>query len=181
MERLVEVSSFPATWGLIWVASTSSGICAITLRGGRPAIEKRLRSRIGIVLIQDAQGNHEKIHRQLEEYFQGERREFETELDLRGTPFQMQTWRTLMEIPHGATCSYRDIAVKMGRPQAMRAVGQATGTNPVPIIVPCHRVIRANGKLGGFGGGVDIKEHLLNLEARFRARSQRATKRRSDT
>jgi O-6-methylguanine DNA methyltransferase len=109
---------------------------------------------------------HEETVLQLQEYFRGERKQFQMTLDLRGTPFQQRVWKALREIPYGETRSYGEIAVAVGNPHAVRAVGQANGKNPIPIIVPCHRVIQSDGKLGGFGGGLDLKEILLALEAR---------------
>ena len=101
---------------------------------------------------------------QLEEYFRGERHEFDLELDLVGTPFQRRVWEALLTIPYGETRSYGEIAQKIGAPGAFRAVGMANGHNPVGIIVPCHRVIGANGSLTGYGGGIDRKKKLLGLE-----------------
>jgi methylated-DNA-[protein]-cysteine S-methyltransferase len=103
--------------------------------------------------------------RQLTEYFAGERREFDLPLKLSGTEFQMSVLEALQQIPYGETTSYADIAERVGRPKAMRAVGAANGRNPIPIIVPCHRVIGSHGELTGFGGGLDTKEALLRLEA----------------
>ena len=102
---------------------------------------------------------------QLEEYFAGERKDFDLPLHLSGTDFQVQVLRELQRIPYGETTSYGDIAERIGRPKAMRAVGAANGRNPIPIIVPCHRVIGSSGDLTGFGGGLDTKEALLRLEA----------------
>jgi methylated-DNA-[protein]-cysteine S-methyltransferase len=102
---------------------------------------------------------------QLTEYFAGERREFDLPLKLSGTEFQMNVLQALQQIPYGETTSYGDIAERIGRPKAVRAVGAANGRNPIPIIVPCHRVIGSHGDLTGFGGGLDTKEALLRLEA----------------
>jgi len=102
---------------------------------------------------------------QLEEYFAGERKDFDLPLHLSGTDFQIQVLQELRRIPYGETRSYGDIAKRIGRPKAMRAVGAANGRNPIPIIVPCHRVIGSSGDLTGFGGGLDTKEALLRLEA----------------
>jgi methylated-DNA-[protein]-cysteine S-methyltransferase len=101
---------------------------------------------------------------QLEAYFAGERREFDLELDLVGTSFQRQVWEALLTIPYGETRSYGQIAEQIGSPGASRAVGLANGHNPIGIIVPCHRVIGANGSLTGYGGGLDRKRALLALE-----------------
>jgi len=102
--------------------------------------------------------------RELDEYFAGTRRDFTVPLDLKGTPFQLRCWHALIEIPYGETCSYGDIARKVGSPSGFRAVGMANHDNPIPIIVPCHRVITSDRKLGGYGGGLDVKEKLLHLE-----------------
>lgn len=101
---------------------------------------------------------------QLGEYFAGKRRAFELKLAPRGTSFQLEVWAALRAIPYGETRSYREIARRIGRPEAIRAVGAANGANPLPIIVPCHRVIGANGSLTGFGGGLPAKRFLLDLE-----------------
>lgn len=103
--------------------------------------------------------------RQLEEYFAGQRREFDLPLHLTGTEFQVRVLEELQRIPYGETTSYGDIAERIGRPKAMRAVGAANGRNPIPIVIPCHRVIGSGGALTGFGGGLDTKAALLRLEA----------------
>lgn len=104
------------------------------------------------------------VKRQLAEYFRGERRRFELELAPEGTPFQLAAWRQLRRIPYGKTISYGEQARRMGRPNAGRAVGAANAKNPISIIVPCHRVIGADGSLAGFGGGLEVKRALLALE-----------------
>ena len=102
---------------------------------------------------------------QLREYFAGERQAFDIPLQLNGTEFQVSVLKALQEIPYGQTASYGEIARRIGRPKAVRAVGAANGRNPIPIVVPCHRVIGSTGDLTGFGGGLDTKEALLRLEA----------------
>jgi len=102
--------------------------------------------------------------KQLNEYFDGKRISFDLQLQPQGTEFQNKVWKALMEIPFGETRSYGEIAKIIGNEKASRAVGMANNKNPIPIIVPCHRVIGANGKLVGYAGGLDIKEMLLNLE-----------------
>lgn len=106
----------------------------------------------------------EPVVEQLEAYFAGERRHFDLELAPRGTEFQLRVWTALTEIPYGETASYRDIAERLGDPAAVRAVGAANGRNPLPIVVPCHRVIGSDGSLVGYGGGLDVKRRLLALE-----------------
>ena len=106
-------------------------------------------------------------HTQLDEYFTGNRRHFDLPLAARGTPFQESVWQTLATIPWGEVRCYRDIAVAIGKPTAVRAVGAANGRNPLPIVVPCHRVIGADGSLTGFGGGLPLKVQLLTLEGSY--------------
>lgn len=103
--------------------------------------------------------------RQLAEYFAGTRTVFTVPIELRGTEFQKQVWQSLLTIPFGQTCSYGQLAKQIDNPKAVRAVGAANGRNPISVIVPCHRVIGANGKLTGFAGGLDVKQKLLQLEA----------------
>lgn len=105
-----------------------------------------------------------EVRRQLTEYFAGKRKSFDLPLKPTGTEFQLQVLDELKKIPYGTTCSYSDIAQRIGRPKAVRAVGAANGRNPIPIIIPCHRVIGASGDLTGFGGGLPTKEALLRLE-----------------
>jgi methylated-DNA-[protein]-cysteine S-methyltransferase len=105
-----------------------------------------------------------KTERQLREYFSGKRKAFDIVLDIRGTRFQKDVWEALLAIPFGETRSYGQLAKQLGNPQASRAVGAANGRNPVSIVVPCHRVIGASGKLTGFAGGLETKAHLLALE-----------------
>jgi O-6-methylguanine DNA methyltransferase len=123
---------------------------------------------------QAAEGDHQTWHesgaalspwlRELKEYFEGHRQDFSLALDLRGTDFQLQCWRALLDIPYGETRTYRDIAQAIGHPQAFRAVGMSNNRNPIAIVVPCHRVIASDGSLCGYGGGLDTKRKLLDLE-----------------
>ncbi len=105
-----------------------------------------------------------RVKRQLTEYFSGERKAFDLTLEPVGTTFQLSVLAALREIPYGETRSYRDIAERIGNPKAVRAVGSANGNNPIALIIPCHRVIGANGSLTGFGGGLESKRYLLDLE-----------------
>src|SRR5512146_62581 len=102
--------------------------------------------------------------RELREYFSGKRKVFEVRLDLHGTEFQKKCWHALLKIPYGQTRTYAQIAKEVGNPRGFRAVGMANHDNPVPIIVPCHRVLASDGTLGGYGGGLDVKRKLLELE-----------------
>lgn len=102
---------------------------------------------------------------QLREYFMRRRTEFDLPLAPEGTAFQQRVWKSLQTIPYGETISYAELAKRTGNPKAARAVGSANGCNPIPIVIPCHRVIAADGTLGGFGGGLDVKQSLLTLES----------------
>jgi methylated-DNA-[protein]-cysteine S-methyltransferase len=105
-----------------------------------------------------------RVKKQLEEYFAGQRQQFDLPLDFQGTDFQQQVWQALLTIPYGEKRSYKDIAVQIGNEKAVRAVGAANGRNPISIIAPCHRVIGSSGALVGFAGGLDKKQILLSLE-----------------
>jgi methylated-DNA-[protein]-cysteine S-methyltransferase len=107
-----------------------------------------------------------EIGDQLDSYWAGEAMTFDVELAMTGTPFQLSVWAALRDIPYGTTISYGTLAKRIDNPRAVRAVGRANGRNPIAIIVPCHRVIGSNGSLTGFGGGIERKKHLLDLESR---------------
>ncbi len=107
-----------------------------------------------------------EVKKQLDEYFSGRRRIFNLPLAPSGSDFQRACWRALLTIPYGQTCSYGDLAQLVGNPKAYRAVGNANHNNPISIIIPCHRVIAADGSLAGYGGGLELKAYLLNLEQR---------------
>lgn len=102
--------------------------------------------------------------RQLQEYFSGQRNSFDLSIAPQGTEFQQAVWKVLQEIPYGTTCSYKDIAERISHPKAFRAVGLANNKNPIPIVIPCHRVIGSNGSLVGYVGGVEVKKALLVME-----------------
>lgn len=113
---------------------------------------------------QQSEAPFKQVRQQLTEYFAGERQEFDIPTKSTGTPFQLRVWQELSRIPFGVTITYAELAQRVGNPSASRAVGNANGRNPISIIVPCHRVIGANGKLTGYGGGLDKKEWLLDWE-----------------
>ncbi len=111
-------------------------------------------------------GDCAAVHEQLREYFSGKRQTFDVPLALRGTEFQLAVWNELRRVPYGDTITYAELAQRIGRPSAIRAVGAANGANPIPVIVPCHRVIGSNGTLTGYGGGIERKQWLLAHEGR---------------
>jgi methylated-DNA-[protein]-cysteine S-methyltransferase len=130
-------------------------------RGG-----ERARVRGGSRENTSSRENISLLETQLAEYFSGQRRTFDFELAPRGTPFQLAVWNALLAIAYGETISYAELAHRIGKPAAVRAVGAANGANPIPVIIPCHRVIGSNGSLTGYGGGIERKQWLLALEGR---------------
>lgn len=142
------------------VLSSTRGLRRIVLR---PASTEELAARWHARIVPDDAQNGPVLD-QLREYLRGERHHLSIALDIRGTPFQQEVWDDLLRIPYGRTITYSDVAARIGRPTALRAIGQAVGANPVPIVIPCHRVIGADGRLVGFGGGLPLKERLLYLE-----------------
>jgi methylated-DNA-[protein]-cysteine S-methyltransferase len=142
------------------VVSSSSGLRFVDLhQTPYDELERKLDARI----VPDDQRNDDVL-KEIHAYLRGQLQAFSVPLDLRGTPFQQMVWREIEKIPYGATTTYGDIAAVVGHPQATRAVGQATGANPVPIVIPCHRVLGSSGSLTGFSGGLPLKERLLGLE-----------------
>ena len=153
--------------GKFIIGATDKG-CSISEfsdRGGIDRINRRIEKRYKAELIP---GNNQFIDQMEEEfnlYFEKKLKIFITPLDYKGTPFQISVWEELLKIPYGETCSYGQIAKRLGKPGAMRAVGKANGDNYLPIVIPCHRVIEATGKLRGYGGGLWRKKYLLELES----------------
>ncbi|TXK82688.1 methylated-DNA--[protein]-cysteine S-methyltransferase [Paenibacillus sp. N3.4] len=151
---------------LVLVASTQ-GLCSIAF-GTFAQTQHKLRlwalRWYGEHELQEQAKQLETISLQLEQYFKKERLRFEGEMDLQGTEFQKRVWTALLSVPYGETVSYKHIAEAIGSPKAVRAVGGANNKNPIPVIIPCHRIIGANGDMVGYGGGLDIKERLLDLE-----------------
>lgn len=143
--------------GQLLLAGTTDALERIHFMRGRTALTPDPKWIENGTVFQDAA-------RQLAEYFACERTEFSLPVKPAGTPFQLTVWSELRRIPYGQTISYGKLARRIGQPTASRAVGLANGANPIPIVIPCHRVIGANGKLTGFGGGIDVKEKLLALE-----------------
>jgi O-6-methylguanine DNA methyltransferase len=146
--------------GRLKLVASEKGLVAVLWQNDRPE---------RVPLTELAEDSKQKVlvetERQLNEYFAGKRREFSLPLDMRGTRFQRDVWEALLAIPFGETRSYGELAEKLGNPTASRAVGAANGRNPISIVVPCHRVIGASGKLTGFAGGLDVKARLLEIES----------------
>ena len=151
-------------WHLI-LAASAQGLCYVGLPHAELQDLEQFVERhcAGSTLQQDVD-RLKAARQQLDEYFAQSRRRFDLALDFRGTPFQMAVWQALSGIPYGETRSYGEIAREIGRPAAVRAVGAANGHNPIPIVVPCHRVIGSNGTLTGYRGGLEVKRLLLQLE-----------------
>lgn len=159
------LTSYHSPLGTYMLASSERGVVCVETEDEATARLARWK-REGIQTQECGSKHNDAITGELDEYFAGKLREFTVPLDLRGTLFQRQVWELERGIPYGETRSYGQIAHALGRPAAVRAVGGANGSNPVSIVVPCHRVIGSDGKLTGYGGGLDRKEALLNLEAR---------------
>lgn len=145
--------------GELKLVASDMGLVAILWENDNPR-----RVRLSELIADERHPVLVETERQLREYFAGKRKAFSVALDMRGTRFQKDVWEQLLAIPFGETRSYGELAKQLGNPRATRAVGAANGRNPVSIIVPCHRVIGASGKLTGFAGGLDAKAHLLGLE-----------------
>lgn len=150
--------------GRLLVAATRTGICAVSFRGDADETMEQLARAHGPRVLRLADPV-ERALGELREYFDGTRHAFELTLDLQGlAPFQRAVLEGLLEVPYGRTATYGELAARIGRPGAARAVGGALNRNPLPIILPCHRVVGADGRLVGYGGGLDRKERLLALE-----------------
>jgi methylated-DNA-[protein]-cysteine S-methyltransferase len=144
--------------GNILLAAEEQGLTMINFQDGEGAKQPPCDSVECLAPFREAAS-------QIRAYFRGELKSFNLPLSLHGTAFQHSVWNELCRIPFGKTISYRELALRVGRPKAWRAVGSANGRNPLPIVVPCHRVIGSNGQLSGYYGGTHLKEYLLKLEA----------------
>ncbi len=168
--EMLHSTMFTSPVGPLFLAASYNGLVALEFDARLPGQQtirpnpRDLRTESSRVRFEESVSAMRPYVRELEEYFSGKRREFTFALDLRGTDFQVACWRALLAIPYGETRSYADIARAVGRPQGFRAVGMANNRNPVAIVVPCHRVIASDGSLCGYGGGLDVKRKLLELE-----------------
>ena len=149
---------YPSAFGDIAIAADEGGLVALQF------IRPQQPPRVGEDWLRQASGVTDMAAEQLAEYFAGARRDFDLPLNPQGTEFQRSVWEVLQRIPYGETCSYRAQADALGKPSAIRAVARANGANPIAVVVPCHRVIGADGTLTGYAGGLDLKARLLTLE-----------------
>lgn len=157
---------FRSPWGWMGIAESPKGIQAIVLpKRSKRAVEADLGAPSDGPWQQEESVQLEAARRQLLDYLEGRRNTFDVPLDLsQGTSFQRQVWRTLQRVPYGKLRSYQWIAARVGGPHYARAVGNAVGANPLPIVVPCHRIVAHDASLGGFSGGLSMKRKLLSLE-----------------
>ena len=163
MERITYSSFNSPFLKKVFVASTSRGVCMVDFLTSEKTFLRRLRKHFSGEITRNDRKN-QRVLSQLKKYLKGELRRFDCPLDMRGTPFEISVWSALKKIPYGQTRSYKEIAEAIGHPKAFRAVGNANGSNAIPLIIPCHRVIESNGGLGGFGHGLKVKKQLLSLE-----------------
>ena len=168
-KNIIATTVIQTPLGDMFCAATYKGVCLLSFFG-----EENLENQIQKVqefFNAEAIPAHNKyfecLQKELDEYFQGKRVDFTTPLQLVGTPFQQDVWKILMHIPYGDTISYKEEAQLLKKPKAVRAVGTANGKNMISILIPCHRVVRSNKTLGGYAGGIDKKQSLLELENNY--------------
>jgi len=165
MNTAIAYARMDSPVGPVWIATTEVGICALGLGADQPDdFFDWLARHVGPEPPREDAEALATALTQLREYFSRTHREFDLPLDVRGTDFQRAVWNEVAAIPYGTTMTYGEVATRIGRPQAARAVGAANGANPLPILIPCHRVIGAGGALTGYGGGLEMKAKLLRLE-----------------
>jgi len=162
---IVHTAAIETPIGDLRLAATDRGLAYVELphASGR-GLDGWLRCCLPDAKVQRGFAPNRVAATQIVEYLEGKRQEFELELDPLGTPFQRKVWDALLEIPYGQTRSYQEVARRIRKPNAVRAVGTANGSNPLSLVVPCHRVINSGGGLGGYGGGLDLKRRLLAME-----------------
>lgn len=163
--EIVRTSTFDSPIGRLKVGSTDKGLCWLQLPGsGGRGFQGWQRTQLPDAEVVEDDAANRSARQQILEYLDGDRLHFELKLDVRATPFQHAVYEELLAIPYGETRSYADVARALGKPKAVRATGTANGANPIPLVVPCHRVIASDGGLGGFGGGLPLKRRLLAME-----------------
>lgn len=167
-ERHVEkvyCTSFDSRIGHIYVASMERGVCKVSVpRETRKDFFSWLENQFDLDAVVDNRSRNREVIDQLTRYFNGKLAKFTCDVDLVGTPFQVRVWKELVKIPYGTTITYGQLAKRVGVPKGFQAIGRAVGANPVPIIIPCHRVVGSDGSLVGYSAGVKTKEFLLRLE-----------------
>jgi methylated-DNA-[protein]-cysteine S-methyltransferase len=162
---MVYCTSFDSKIGLIYIASTDKGVCKISVpRQTKKDFFRWLRDNFDDSEVVDNKSRNKEVMDQLNRYFNGKLAKFTVALDMRGTPFQLRVWKELQKISYGTTISYKQLAKRLGTSRGFQAIGRANAANPVPIIVPCHRVLGTDGTLIGYDSGVKTKEFLLKLE-----------------
>jgi O-6-methylguanine DNA methyltransferase len=169
MPKSIYYTKLSSPWGPLFLAGTESSVCSCEFLNGKDIAKllSHLQKLNQHVLVKENPQPLASAVDCLNRYFAGEEENLDQPLDLRGSQFQMQVWSTLRRIPVGKVATYGDIATRVGRPRGARAVGQACGRNPVVLFIPCHRVVAANGGLGGFGSGLSLKQALLHHEGVF--------------
>jgi O-6-methylguanine DNA methyltransferase len=166
MQRTIYYTRLASPWGPLFLAGTEKSVCSCDFLNGKDIADLllRLQKQNHHALVKEAREPLASAVDLLKRYFAGEPEYLDQPLDLQGSQFQMQVWSALRQIPAGKVATYGEIAARIGRPRGARAVGQACGRNPVVLFVPCHRVVAANGGLGGFGSGLSLKKALLEHE-----------------
>lgn len=168
-QAIIMISQLDTPLGIMVAGATEDGLCLLEFND-RPELKAELEDIKRLLNAQVVEGKNShilKTEQELKEYFEGKRKHFDVSLITPGTDFQMEVWNNLKDIPYGETISYQQQSEKMGYPAAIRAIAHANGCNRISIIIPCHRVIGKNGKLTGYGGGVDRKRRLLILENQY--------------
>jgi len=164
----IGIQRYRTSVGEVVLGSFRGKLCLLGIRrrGTIGTIDAKIKKALNVELVEHEDKVLDKTRRQLDEYLEGRRSEFDVPLLMVGTGFQKRVWKALLSIPCGATSTYGQIAEDIGNPRAVRAVGGACGANPISIIVPCHRIIGSSGELVGYGGGLAVKRRLLELERR---------------
>lgn len=164
MQNKISYSFLKSSIGKIGIASSVYGIAFVDIRIKENAFLDKVKQKLpGKQLIKSDKMNKQAVD-ELKSYLKGNLKVFNSKLDLRGTLFQLNVWNNIRKIPYGKMCSYKSIARKVGKPSAVRAVGNVVANNPIPIFIPCHRIIKSDGSLGNYGPGKHIKRKLLKLE-----------------
>ena len=162
---MVYCTSFDSKIGLVYIASTEKGVCKISVpRETKKDFLKWLRDNFDDSEVADNKSRNKEVIDQMGRYFNGKLAKYTCPIDLIGTPFQVRVWKELTKIPYGTTITYKQLAKRIGTSKGFQAVGRANAANPVPIIVPCHRVLGTGGSLVGHSSGIKTKEFLLKLE-----------------